>query len=118
MTEPRDRFLPGVPGNDIERILNAAPGNEIARGKFDSPKSSAALAANAFGFFLHRAQELPPLPDCPDVVWPARSLSLEATGPCGRGDGALFALIQALGATPSPIEPRAVYYPQHRHPAE
>lgn len=79
MTKPRDRFLPGVPGDDIERIFNAAAGDEIRRGKFDNPESSAALAANAFGFFLHRAQELPPLPDCPDAEWPACSLSLEAT---------------------------------------
>ena len=77
--EPQDRFLPGVPGADIERILNAAPGDEIASGKFDHPESSAALAANAFGFFLHRARELPSLPDCPDAGWPARSLAIEAT---------------------------------------
>ena len=59
-----DRFLPGVPGAEIERIFNAAAGNEIASGKFDSPESSAALAANAFGFFLNRPRDLPPLPDC------------------------------------------------------
>ena len=58
------RFLPGVPGAEIESILNAAPGNEIATGKFDSPESSAALAVNAFGFFLHRELDLPPLPGC------------------------------------------------------
>lgn len=78
-TKPPDRFLPGVPGADIERILNAAPGDEIGGGKFDRPESSAALAANAFGFFLHRAEELPPLPGCVSVVWPARSLSIETT---------------------------------------
>ena len=73
-----DRFLPGVPGPEIEQIYNAAPGNEIKSGKFDSPESSAALAANAFGFFLKRAWDLPPLPDCSRKAWPARSLSLEA----------------------------------------
>ena len=73
-----DRFLPGVPGREIERIFNTAAGNEIASGKFDSPESSAALAANAFGFFLKRPRDLPPLPDCGRVAWPARSLSLEA----------------------------------------
>ncbi len=72
------RFLPGVPGAQIESILNAAPGNEIAAGKFDSPESSAALAVNALGFFLRRASELPPLPGCADEIWPARSLFLEA----------------------------------------
>lgn len=75
----QDRFLPGVPGNDIERILNAAPGKEIESGKFDSPESSSALAVNTFGFFLHRAVDLPLLPGCSREMWPARSLSLEAT---------------------------------------
>ena len=101
-TEPRDRFLPGVPDADIERILNAAPGDEIGRGKFDHPESSAALAANAFGFFLHRARELPPLPGCPDVGWPARSLAIEATvrfpWPGGR-----HPVLDCLVATPSAL---------------
>ena len=47
------RFLPGVPGEAIEQIFSRAPGNEMTSGKFDSPESSAALAANTFGFFLH-----------------------------------------------------------------
>ena len=72
------RFLPGVPGSEIESILNAAPGDEIASGKFDSPESSAALAANALGFFLNRACGLPVLPDCKAEIWPAQSLSIEA----------------------------------------
>ncbi len=72
-----DRFLPGVPGDAIERLINAAPGNEIQRGKFDNPASSAALAANALGFFLQRAPELPPLPGCAYLKWPANWLSLE-----------------------------------------
>ncbi len=72
-----DRFLPGVPGPEIEAVFHAAPGNEIAAGKFDSPESSAALAANAFGFFMRRAADLPPLPGCNDDAWPARSLTLE-----------------------------------------
>jgi len=73
-----------VPGSEIESILNAAPGNEIASGKFDSPESSAALAANAFGFFLRRASDLPALPGCKKdkkdkkEMWPAQSLSIEA----------------------------------------
>lgn len=75
----RDRFLPGIPALDVKRSLDAAPGREIASGKFDSPGSSAALAVNAFGFFLHRPGDLPPLPGCPDKGWPAGSLSLETT---------------------------------------
>ena len=74
-----DRFLPGVPGSLVEEMFNNAPGNEIATGKFDSPESSAALAANAFGFFLNRPKDLPPLPGCQYLEWPARSLELERT---------------------------------------
>lgn len=73
------RFLPGVPGAEIERALASAPGNEIGRRKFDHPESSAALAANAFGFFLHRAPDLPALPGCERSGWPARSVSVETT---------------------------------------
>ena len=72
------RFLPGVPGAEIEAIFARAAGNEIATGKFDSPESSACLAANAFGYFLERAADLPPLPGCLGELWPARSLKLEA----------------------------------------
>ena len=72
-----DRFLPGVPRKQIEVIYNAAPGKEIVSGKFDSPESSAALAANTFGFFLNRPDDLPHLPGCEDVGWPASSLALE-----------------------------------------
>lgn len=74
-----DRFLPGVPGSQIEGIFNTAPGNEIASGKFDSPESSAALAANAFGFFLNRPSDLPPLPACHYLTWPAQSVDIERT---------------------------------------
>ena len=76
---PPDRFLPGVPGSDIERILDAAPGKELETGNLDRPTSSAALAVNAFGFFLHRPVDLPPLPGLERVGWPARSLALERT---------------------------------------
>ena len=74
-----ERFLPGVPGTEIEKILNAAPGRELETGKFDSPESSAALAVNTFGFLLNRPQDLPALPKCNEAGWPARSLCLEAT---------------------------------------
>ena len=74
-----DRFLPGVSAAQVEAIFNAAPGNEIATGKFDSPESSAALAANTFGFFQNRPADLPRLPGCDFVTWPANSLTLERT---------------------------------------
>ena len=97
-----DRFLPGVPGPEIERIFNAAAGNEITSGKFDSPESSAALAANAFGFFLKRPQDLPALPDCDRVAWPARSLSLEATVRF-PWSGGRHPVLDCLMATPSAL---------------
>lgn len=100
--EMPDRWLPGVPGQEIEQILNAAPGDEIARGKFDSPESSAALATNALGFFLNRAQDLPPLPDCNWVAWPARSLALEATVRfCWKGGR--HPVLDCLVTTPSAL---------------
>ena len=78
MTIKAGRFLPGVPRAEIETMLNRAAGDEIAKGNFDSPESSACLAANAFGFFLRRIEDLPPLPGCMDEWWPARSLTIEA----------------------------------------
>ena len=63
MTDPV--FLPGVPAAAVLAALRRAPGNELASGKFDSPDSSAALVANAFGWFLGRAKSLPPLPGVP-----------------------------------------------------
>ena len=72
-----ERFLPGVPGPKVEEMYNAAPGNEIESGKFDSPESSARLAANAFGFFLNRPEELPTLPGCKNQDWPPTRLVLE-----------------------------------------
>lgn len=74
-----DGFFPAFRGREIERIYRAAPGNEIQSGKFDHPESSAALAANAFGYFLGQAEALPRLPGCPEAGWPAQSLALEAT---------------------------------------
>ncbi len=93
------RFLPGVPGDCIEQIFNAAPGNEMSTGKFDSPESSAALAANVFGFFLCRPGLLPPLPGCERETWPAASLSLEAKVHF-PWRGGLHPVLDALVATP------------------
>jgi len=70
-------FLPGLPVERIVACYAGAPGNEIESGKFSSPESSAALAANAFGFFLERLADLPPLPHCDDLAWPAPALCLE-----------------------------------------
>lgn len=63
MTDPA--FLPGVPAEAVLASLRRSPGSELASGKFDSPESSAALVANAFGWFLDRPKALPPLPGVP-----------------------------------------------------
>lgn len=63
MTDPD--FLPGVPADAVLAALRRAPGNELASGKFSNPDSSAALVANAFGWFLTRPMALPPLPAVP-----------------------------------------------------
>lgn len=70
-------LLPGLPAERIRARYAAAPGDEIGSGKFESPESSAALAANAFGFFLDRPWELPPLPLRLPIDWPPLSLELE-----------------------------------------
>ncbi len=69
-------FLPDLPVEGILECLKRSPGNEINSGKFDSPDSSAALVANAFGWFLNRAADLPPLPGVPAGA--ATSVTLEA----------------------------------------
>jgi hypothetical protein len=70
-------FLPGLPAELILGALLNAPGNEIGSGKIASPESSAALVANAFGFFLTNPASLPALPLTLDCGWPAASIALE-----------------------------------------
>jgi len=55
-------FLSGVPGELVRAAFDRAGGNEIASGKFASPESSAALAANGFGWFMDRPTALPAFP--------------------------------------------------------
>lgn len=72
-------LLPGLPIGLIEAAYAKAPGNEIDSGKFVNPASSAALVANAFGFFLTRSDELPPDPFAPSWRPSVQSIELEAT---------------------------------------
>jgi hypothetical protein len=73
------RFLPEVPEDLCRAALARAGGNEIASGKFASAESSAALAVNAFGWFLDksRAPLLPPFPGLGDLDWPAETVEVE-----------------------------------------
>jgi hypothetical protein len=60
-------LLDGMPADRVTAMLGRAPGNELGSGKFSSPESSAALAVNAFGWFLHNPQLVPKLPNAPDA---------------------------------------------------
>ncbi|NJR80358.1 PGN_0703 family putative restriction endonuclease [Sphingomonas corticis] len=70
-------FLPDVPEPLVRAAFARSPGSEIATGKFASPDSSAALAANAFGSFLERPDQLPPFPPPADLDWPATRVDVE-----------------------------------------
>lgn len=77
MTMRTSPFLPGVPEDHVRAALAAAGGNEIGSGKLDSPESSAALAVNAFGWFIEWPADLPPFPPLADIDWPARHVDVE-----------------------------------------
>lgn len=77
MTIRTSPFLPGVPEDRVHAALAAAGGNEIESGKLDSPESSAALAVNAFGWFIERPSDLPPFPPLADLDWPAHRVDVE-----------------------------------------
>ncbi len=69
-------FLPDLPVEGILECLQRSPGHEYRSGKMDSPESSAALVANAFGWFLHRAAQMPALQGVPSGQ--ITSVTLEA----------------------------------------
>jgi hypothetical protein len=103
-------FLPGVPADAVHSALSRAPGNELASGKFDSPESSSALAANAFGWFLDRPALLPALHGVPmgrpDVV----ELEAEMRFPWSGGrhpwlDAALTTATTLVGVESKRYEP-------------
>lgn len=77
MTIRLPTFLPGVPEHSVRAALAKAGGNEIESGKLDSPESSAALAANAFGWFIDRPGDLPHFPGLADLDWPAERVDVE-----------------------------------------
>lgn len=70
-------LLPGVPEVLVRASLAKAGGDEIGSGKFANPQSSAALAANGFGWFLERPGLLPAFPCLGDVDWPATTVDIE-----------------------------------------
>jgi hypothetical protein len=76
--DPAFPLLPHLPAALIRACYQAAPGNEIESGKFASPESSAALAANVWGYFLIAPESMPPLPGQAAENWRVRSVTLEA----------------------------------------
>jgi Restriction Endonuclease associating with ARP len=70
-------FLPDVPIEYILKRLNSAAGNELESGKLASPQSSAALAVNAFGWFINRPKLMVDLPQLQNVDWPAVRVDIE-----------------------------------------
>ena len=70
-------FLPGIPVARVIAAFARAGGQEIESGKLASPESSAALAANCFGWFMERPADLPPFPGLPGLGWPALEVDIE-----------------------------------------
>lgn len=50
--DPAGALLAHLDHAAILKAYQAAPGDELGSGKFNNPASSAALAANVFGYFL------------------------------------------------------------------
>lgn len=78
-------FLPDLPVDGIMECLKRSPGHEVRSGKMDGPESSAALTANAFGWFLNRAEALPPLPGVPAGQVASVTLEAEMRYPWSEG---------------------------------
>ena len=104
-------FLPGVPEAHILDRLAQAGGNEIGSGKLLSPDSSAALAANALGWFIGRPHDLPPFPGA-ETTGPAESVEIEycARFPWTRGkhpwlDAAVITATHLVGIESKRFEP-------------
>jgi hypothetical protein len=106
-----DVFLPGVPVAEVTRRLMAAGGNEIESGKLAHPESSAALAVNAFGWFIERPSLFPPLPGA-NMDDPVERVEIEysARFPWAGGrhpwlDAAIFTSTRLIGVESKRYEP-------------
>jgi len=106
-----DPFLPGVPRQHILDRLEAAGGNEVASGKLAHEESSAALAVNAFGWFIERPAQFPSLPGTAHAG-PAESVEVEYCArfpwPAGRHpwlDAAIATTTHLIGVESKRFEP-------------
>jgi hypothetical protein len=100
-----------VPEDYIRARLEGAGGEEIKSGKFFHPESSAALAVNAFGWFVPRPSLMPPLPGAAHVGRP-RQVEIEfcARFPWTTGrhpwlDAAIFTKAYIVGVESKRFEP-------------
>ncbi|WP_137179235.1 PGN_0703 family putative restriction endonuclease [Roseomonas sp. AR75] len=110
MTSPPP-FLPGVSEAYVRERLNQAGGDELGSGKFSHPESSAALAANALGWFVGHPTLLPPLPDT-EAAGAAERIELEycARFPWTGGthpwlDAAIITATHLIGVESKRFEP-------------
>jgi hypothetical protein len=84
-----EALLWGLPIERIRSDVSRGDGDEIGRGRIFSPRSSTALAINAFGPFLERASALPPLPGLDDTDWVPLRVEAEAKLPFPWSKGSL-----------------------------
>lgn len=78
-------FLADLPVEGIVECLKRSPGHEYRSGKMDSPDSSAALVANAFGWFLNRADQMPEIRGLPSGKVTSVTLEAEMRYPWREG---------------------------------
>lgn len=104
-------LLPGVSEAYIKDRMAQAGGDEIASGKFAHPESSAALAANAFGWFVERPSVLPGMPGM-EVAGTVNRVEIEycARFPWSQGthpwlDAAAFTDTYLIGIESKRFEP-------------
>lgn len=104
-------FLPGVPVEHVLDRLTKAGGNEIASGKLAHPESSAALAVNAFGWFVERPELFPALPNVLNVGTATRvevEYCAQFPWPHGRHpwlDAVVFTQTHLIGVESKRFEP-------------
>lgn len=82
-------LLWGLPTERIRADVSRGDGDEIGRGRIFSPRSSTALAVNAFGPFFERTRALPPLPGLDEYGWPASRIEAESKLPFPWSKGSL-----------------------------
>lgn len=105
------KLLPGVSEAYIGMRMAQAGGDEIASGKFAHSESSAALAANAFGWFVDRPSLLPPVPRLTEAGT-VKKVEIEYTArfPWSQGthpwlDAAAFTETHLIGIESKRFEP-------------